>query len=140
MKSIQIYTDGSCIGNPGPGGWAALLVYGKHQCIISGNERDTTNNRMELSAVLMALRNLKEPCSVLVVTDSQYVRTVVCHGGDRPAKTFGKKVKKNMDLIKAIRATAQQHDVLFHWVRGHNGHIENELVDKEARKQANLAR
>lgn len=143
-KYIQIYTDGSCLGNPGPGGWAALLNYkGKHK-MISGNCHDTTNNRMELSAVIEALKKLKERCHIELYTDSKYVMD----GAEKWMHNWKAKgwmrtkseAVKNVDLWQALDQAISQHDINWHWVKGHSGHPENEAVDEEARAQAELLR
>lgn len=136
MKSIEIYTDGSCLGNPGPGGWAALMVYGYHEKMVSGGEKHTTNNRMELSAILGGLKALKEKCYVSIITDSKYCQTVICGGSDSPTKSFSKKTRCNVELICEVKKEALKHDVVFKWIKGHDGHIENELVDIKAKEVA----
>ncbi|MEZ5557425.1 MAG: ribonuclease HI [Pseudomonadales bacterium] len=133
---VEIYTDGACRGNPGPGGWAALLRYGEREKLISGAEADTTNNRMELTAAIEALAQLKRPSSVSLTTDSQYVRLGIQQwlaGWKRNGwRTAQKKPVKNQDLWQRLDALASQHDIQWHWVRGHSGHPENELVDQAA--------
>jgi len=135
--SVTIYTDGACSGNPGPGGWGVLLVYQGKEKELSGGEPETTNNRMELTAAIMALEALKRPCAVDLFTDSQYVRhgiTQWMHGWKaRGWKTADKKPVKNEDLWRRLDAARQRHDVTWHWVRGHAGHPENERVDALAR-------
>ena len=135
--SVTIYTDGACSGNPGPGGWGVLLVYQGKEKELSGGEPETTNNRMELTAAIMALEALKRPCAVDLFTDSQYVRhgiTQWMHGWKaRNWKTADKKPVKNEDLWRRLDAARQRHDVTWHWVRGHAGHPENERVDALAR-------
>ena len=135
-KHVHIYTDGACAGNPGPGGWAAILVYGDTEKELAGGESDTTNNRMELMAAIAALEALKSPCRVDLTTDSQYVRN-----GMRewlPAwkakgwKTAGKKPVKNADLWQRLEQAAERHDITWHWVRGHDGHAYNERADQLA--------
>lgn len=128
---VIIYTDGACSGNPGPGGWGALLRYGEREKEISGSEPDTTNNRMELMAAIMALESLKRPCAVDLFTDSEYVR-----GGMtqwlKKWKADGWKKKgglKNADLWQRLEAIASKHDVSFHWVKGHSGHPDNDRAD-----------
>ncbi|MFK4132152.1 ribonuclease HI [Pseudomonas luteola] len=128
MKHVQIYTDGACKGNPGPGGWGAILKHGNNTKEIYGGVKDTTNNRMEMLAVICALRLLKEPCSVDVWTDSN----LVVRGMSEWIvgwKARNWKDVKNTDLWKELDALAEQHKVLWHWVRGHNGHLENERAD-----------
>lgn len=134
---VAIFTDGACSGNPGPGGWAALLRYRGVERWLSGAERDTTNNRMELTAALRALESLTRPCAVDLTTDSQYVK----HGVEQWManwkrngwRTSGREPVKNRDLWEALDATLARHEVRFHWVRGHDGHAENEAVDARAR-------
>lgn len=129
--AVTLVVDGSAVGNPGPGGWAALLRHGKRERLISGMaEGDTTNNRMELVALLEGLKALKKPCDVRVVTDSQYVRGMV---------DFGWKRRANADLLEGIDALRRDHTVTFELVRGHAGHADNERVDREARSQAEHA-
>jgi ribonuclease HI len=130
--SIEIFTDGACSGNPGPGGWAALLRYNGHEKEISGGEHDTTNNRMEMMAVIMALAALKKPSAVTVYTDSQYVQRGVTEWMKGwKAKGWPARIK-NQDLWQRIDELLGQHKVRFHWVKGHDGHAENERVDKLA--------
>ncbi len=136
-ERVTIYTDGACSGNPGPGGWGALLVYQGKEKELSGGEPGTTNNRMELTAAIMALEALKRPCAVDLFTDSQYVRhgiTQWMHGWKaRGWKTADRKPVKNEDLWRRLDTARQRHDVTWHWVRGHAGHPENERVDALAR-------
>ncbi|MFP4131033.1 MAG: ribonuclease HI [Thiohalospira sp.] len=131
--SVEIFTDGACRGNPGPGGWGALLRKGEHERELSGSEAETTNNRMELMAVIRALEALDRPCEVTVVTDSQYVQKGISEwlpGWKRKGwKTAAGKPVKNKDLWQALDAAAGRHDVKWEWVRGHNGHAENERAD-----------
>jgi len=132
MSIVEIFTDGACSGNPGPGGWAALLRYNGHEKEISGGEVETTNNRMEMMAVIMALAALKKKSKVHLYTDSQYVQRGVTEWMKGwKAKNWPVKIK-NQDLWKRIDAETARHDVVFHWVRGHDGHTENERVDKLA--------
>lgn len=129
MKRVTIYSDGACEGNPGPGGWAAVLSYGEKKKEIAGAELATTNNRMELRAAIEALSALKEPCIVDFFTDSEYVRNGITkwiHGWKR--KGWKKKIK-NQDLWKALDACASKHAVTWHWVRGHTGNPMNERCD-----------
>jgi ribonuclease HI len=139
-KQIQAFTDGSCLGNPGPGGYGALLIYKGHQKELSQGYRLTTNNRMELLAAIVALETLTEHCRVTLTTDSQYVRqgiTQWIHGWKRKGwKTASKQPVKNVDLWKRLDAACQQHQVEWHWVKGHSGHPENERVDELARQAA----
>lgn len=136
MKHVTIYTDGACRGNPGPGGWGAILRYGQHEKILAGAETHTTNNRMELMAALQALKALQATCKVDLYTDSQYVQkgiTLWLAGWKKNRwQKSDKKAVKNADLWQALDAVASQHQVTWHWVKGHSGHIENELVDKIA--------
>jgi len=136
MKKIAVFTDGACKGNPGPGGWGAILRYGEHEREIYGAESDTTNNRMELMAAISALENLKEPCEVELTTDSQYVRQGVMSWMDNWKKngwrTIDKKPVKNQDLWQRLDAAASHHTMLWHWVKGHSGHRENERCDELA--------
>lgn len=129
---VEIFTDGACSGNPGPGGWAALLRYNGHEKEISGGEKETTNNRMEMMAVIEALAALKKSSKVHLFTDSQYVQRGVTEWMKGwKAKGWPSRIK-NQDLWQRIDSEIQRHDVIFHWVRGHDGHIENERVDKLA--------
>ncbi len=134
MKQVTIYTDGACSGNPGAGGWGAILDYNGKRKELSGAEAQTTNNRMELTAVIEGLRALKEPCSVLVVTDSQYVVNSIEKGWAKSWKANGwrKKDRKpalNPELWDALLDLLAQHEVRFQWIRGHDGHPENERCD-----------
>jgi ribonuclease HI len=133
---IEIFTDGACRGNPGPGGWGALLRRGGIEKIIRGYEADTTNNRMELMAAIEALRALTRPCHVELTTDSQYVRQGIMNWMTNWKangwKTAARKPVKNKDLWQALDEQVAQHTVNWHWVKGHSGHRENELVDEAA--------
>ncbi len=137
-KHVEIFTDGACSGNPGPGGWGAVLRYGQHEKELSGAEARTTNNRMELMAAIAALEALKEPCEVELTTDSVYLRdgiTKWIHNWKRNDwKTSGKKPVKNADLWRRLDEAAARHDVTWHWVKGHDGHAENERADALARE------
>lgn len=137
LPEVEIYTDGACSGNPGPGGWAALLVSGQHSKELSGGDRETTNNRMELTAAIQALQALTRPCQVDFYTDSEYVRKGItewlANWKRRGWKTAGKKPVKNQDLWRALDVAIQPHQITWHWVRGHAGHPENERVDRLAR-------
>ena len=138
MKRIEIYTDGACRGNPGPGGWGALLKFDNHEKEISGGEDNTTNNRMELLAVIEGLRSLKKPCRVDVYTDSQYVQKGMTQWleGWR-AKDFRMKgggYRPNHDLWRVLDDLAATHDIFWYWVKGHAGHVENERADALARQ------
>lgn len=136
MDAVEIFTDGACKGNPGPGGWGALLRCNGHEKTINGAENDTTNNRMELTAALEALKSLKRPCKVDLTTDSQYVRkgiTEWIHGWKKKGwKNASRQPVKNSDLWKALDQATQQHEIQWHWVKGHSGHPENELADQLA--------
>ncbi len=136
MKNVEIFTDGACKGNPGPGGWGAILRKGKHEKELSGGERDTTNNRMEMRAVIEGLNALIEPCKVDLYTDSRYVIdgiTKWVHGWKKRGwVNASKKPVRNEDLWHALIEAEQRHQVSWHWVRGHDGHIENERADKLA--------
>lgn len=139
-KNVQIYTDGSCLGNPGPGGWAALLKYRQAEKMIAGQAADTTNNRMEITAVIEALKQLKGACMIELYTDSKYVMdgaTLWLKGWKaRDWKNAAKKPVKNQDLWQTLDQTMAPHNIKWHWVRGHSGHPENERVDAAARAQA----
>jgi ribonuclease HI len=138
MKHIKIYTDGACSGNPGPGGWGALLIYNGTEKEIHGGEAATTNNRMEMTAVIMALKKLSEPCKADIYTDSKYVMqgaTEWIHGWKKKGwKTADNKPVKNVDLWQELEKQIARHDVKWHWVKGHDGHPENERADALARK------
>lgn len=144
MKSIEIHTDGACLGNPGPGGWAALLRFNGRERELVGSEADTTNNRMELMAAIRGLESLTEPCSVRVFTDSQYVQKgfVEWLPGwvKRGWKTSGGDAVKNQDLWERLRQAAQPHQVQWQWVKGHAGDPDNERVDVLARTAAEQLR
>lgn len=133
---VVIYTDGACSGNPGPGGWGALLIYGGHRKEISGGEKETTNNRMELMAAIKALEALKKSCRVDLYTDSQYLRQGITDWiGKWKAnnwRTAGRREVKNRDLWERIDSLTSCHEVTFHWVKGHSGDENNERVDKLA--------
>ncbi len=137
MKKIEIFTDGACSGNPGKGGWGAILRFGEYQKELSGGEKNTTNNRMELTAVIEALKALKEPCEVVITTDSKYVSDAVTLGwAENWRKNGWKKADKkpalNIDLWEQLLELLAQHKVTFNWVKGHAGHIENERCDQLA--------
>jgi len=136
-KKVIIHTDGACSGNPGPGGWGAILDYHGSRKELSGGEALTTNNRMELLAAIQALNALKRPCAVEMHVDSQYVKdgiTKWIHGWKRNGwKTADKKPVKNLELWQALDAAIQRHEISWHWVKGHNGHPENERADELAR-------
>jgi ribonuclease HI len=136
-KVVEIFTDGACSGNPGPGGWGAVLRYGEVEKEMSGGEPATTNNRMELMAAIMAIEAVKRPCEIHLHTDSEYLRqgiTTWIHSWKaRGWKTADKKPVKNVDLWQRLELAIATHDVHWHWVKGHSGHIENERADELAR-------
>ena len=138
MNEVTIYTDGACSGNPGPGGWGALLQFGEHEKELKGGERNTTNNRMELTAAIAALETLKRTCKVHLHTDSTYLRDGITswihnwkHNGWR---TTAKKPVKNVDLWQRLDEAIQSHDIEWHWVKGHAGDPGNEAADALARQ------
>ena len=139
-KAVEIHTDGACLGNPGPGGWGALLRCNGTEKEISGGEGDTTNNRMEMMAAIMALESLTQPCAVHLHTDSQYVQKGISQWLPnwirRGWKTAGGDPVKNQDLWQRLERAAQGHQVRWQWVKGHAGHPENERVDQLARNAA----
>jgi ribonuclease HI len=136
MKDVEAFTDGACRGNPGPGGWGALLRSGGHVKELFGGELATTNNRMELTAAIQALAALKQRCRVALYTDSTYVRSGITEWMPawraRGWRTADKKPVKNQDLWQALLAQAERHEVTWHWVKGHSGHPENERADELA--------
>ena len=141
MKQIELFTDGACSGNPGPGGWGAILRYKGHEKELSGGEAETTNNRMELIAVIEGLKCLKEPCEVVLTSDSQYVCNAITKGWARNWKRNGwiksdKTKAKNPELWDELLGLLEIHKVKINWVRGHNGHPENERCDRLAVEQA----
>ncbi|SES72243.1 ribonuclease HI [Thorsellia anophelis] len=141
MKEIKIFTDGSCLGNPGPGGYGAILRYNQHEKEISGGFYHTTNNRMELLAVIEALNSLKEPCKITVMSDSQYMKNGITkwiHNWkkDNWAVALRKSIK-NIDLWQRLDQAVAPHQIDWQWVRGHSGHVENERCDELARQAAN---
>ena len=133
LTRVEIFTDGACKGNPGPGGWGAVIRSGKHEKELSGGEAETTNNRMEMMAAIEALNTLKRPCHVILTTDSSYVRdgiTKWVHGWQKKGwKTADKKPVKNVELWQSLLEAASRHSVEWHWVKGHAGHPENERAD-----------
>jgi len=143
-ERVQIFTDGACSGNPGPGGWGAILRFRGVEKELKGGETPTTNNRMEMMAVLVALNTLTRPCAVDLYTDSQYVKkgmTEWLRGWKaRGWQTADKKPVKNDDLWKALDTAAARHDIAWHWVKGHDGHPENERADALAREGVAMAR
>ena len=137
MKYIELFTDGACSGNPGPGGWGVVLRYNGHEKELSGGEADTTNNRMELTAAIMGLSALKEPCKVRLVTDSKYVADGITKGwAESWRKNNWRKADKkpalNPDLWEKLLDLIAEHEVTIDWVKGHAGHPENELCDRLA--------
>lgn len=144
MKQVEIFTDGACKGNPGPGGWAALLRMGRHEKELSGGDPDTTNNRMEMIAVIRGLGALIEPCAVTLHTDSRYVIdgiTKWVHGWKKRGWiNASRKPVRNADLWHELIAAAAAHQIEWCWVKGHSGHPENERVDRLASEQAEAAR
>ena len=144
MSEVDLFTDGACLGNPGPGGWAALLRHGSRERELHGGEPDTTNNRMELLAVICGLEALRKPCKVQVTTDSQYVMRGVQEWMSRWIakgwRTAGGAPVKNRDLWERLNAALAGHQVGWNWVRGHTGHAENERVDGLARTAAEAVR
>ena len=144
MKQVEIHTDGACIGNPGPGGWGALLRHGATERELSGGEPDTTNNRMELMAAIAALEALSAPCEVVLHTDSQYVQKGISEWLPnwirRGWKTAGGDPVKNKDLWQRLAAASERHRVTWRWVKGHAGNVDNERVDRLARGGAERVR
>ena len=141
MKTVDIFTDGACSGNPGPGGWGAVLRYNGHEKELSGGEAETTNNRMELCAVIFALEALREPCEVNLYSDSQYVCNALTQGWAKKWRANGwmrnKKEKAlNPELWEKLLNLLKKHSVKFNWVKGHAGHPENERCDRLAVAQA----
>ena len=137
---LQIYTDGSCLGNPGPGGWGAVLLYKEHQKKISGKKADTTNNQMELMAVIEALKVLKKPSELTIYTDSQYVKNGITEWVKKWRvngwRTADKKPIKNLELWQELESEAAKHQIKWQWVKAHNGNKYNEMVDELARNAA----
>lgn len=136
-KTVHLYTDGACSGNPGPGGWGAVLIYGEARKELSGGERDTTNNRMELTAAIRGLQALREPCRVILTSDSRYLVDAVTKGWlrswqRRGWKKAGNDPVLNVDLWQQLLPLLEQHQVEFVWVKGHAGHPENECCDRMA--------
>lgn len=137
---VEIYTDGACLGNPGRGGWGAILLYKGHEKKISGNERETTNNRMELKAVIEALKALKKSSKVIVYTDSKYVQSGISewiiNWKKNGWKNAGRKPIKNVDLWQELDSESAKHQIKWKWVKGHDGNHYNEVADELARKAA----
>ena len=144
MNRVEIFTDGACKGNPGPGGWGVLLRKGTHEKELSGGEADTTNNRMEMTAVVQGLNALIEPCEVTLYTDSRYVidgMTKWIHGWKRNGwRNASKKPVRNADLWHDLIEAATPHNIRWEWVKGHSGHQDNERVDRLASDEAERAR
>ncbi|ARQ79207.1 ribonuclease HI [Oxalobacter formigenes] len=138
MNEVEIYTDGACRGNPGPGGWGVWMIAGGHEKELFGGDADTTNNRMELMAVIEALRALKRPCKVVLHTDSQYVQKGISEWihkwKARGWRTADKKLVKNVDLWMELDQARAQHDIDWRWIKGHAGHEGNEKADQLANK------
>lgn len=138
MKEVDIFTDGACRGNPGPGGWGAVLRAGTHEKELFGGETPTTNNRMELMAAIQALEALREPCKVILTTDSQYVRKGITewmhNWKKRGWRTAGKQPVKNVDLWQRLDLACHQHQIDWRWVKGHSGHVDNERADQLANR------
>jgi len=143
-ERVTIFTDGACSGNPGPGGWGAILTFGDHEKELNGGEEHTTNNRMELLAAISALDALKRPCSVDLHTDSEYLKNGITgwikNWKKNGWRTADKKPVKNIDLWQRLDAGLSQHDVRWHWVKGHAGHAMNERADELARNGLIAAR
>ncbi len=144
MKSVTLITDGSCLGNPGPGGWAAILRHGEHKKELSGSDPRTTNNRMEMTAVIEALATLKQPCRILVEIDSEYVKNGITQWiyswKKRGWKTSAKQPVKNEDLWRKLDQAIAPHDIEWKWVKGHADHDDNNRCDELAREAAERAR
>lgn len=138
MNEVEVFTDGACKGNPGPGGWGALLRYGSVEKELYGGEKLTTNNRMELMAAIRALESLKRSCAVKLTTDSVYVKSGITewlpNWKKRGWMTAARKPVKNADLWRRLDEAVQRHNVSWHWVKGHNGHVENERADELANR------
>ncbi|MCG8673283.1 MAG: ribonuclease HI [Pseudomonadales bacterium] len=136
VEKVEIFTDGACKGNPGPGGWGALLRFKGVEKTLNGGEKNTTNNRMEIMAAIRALQALNRPCDVVLTTDSQYLRkgiTEWIHGWKKKGwKTAAKKPVKNADLWQELDSETEKHEIEWRWVKGHSGHPENELADQLA--------
>ena len=133
MNKVEIFTDGACKGNPGPGGWGAILRYGKTEKEIYGSSKNTTNNIMELTAVIESLKNLKKPCELIITTDSKYVKNGITewiHNWKKNGwRTAAKKEVKNKELWIELDSLIQIHSISWNWVKGHSGHPENERAD-----------
>ncbi len=144
MKSVRLITDGSCLGNPGPGGWAAILRHGRHKKELSGSDPQTTNNRMEMTAVIEGLETLKQPCRIRVEIDSEYVKNGITkwiHGWKKRGwKTSAKQPVKNKELWRKLDDAIARHEVEWKWVKGHADHDDNNRCDELAREAATKAR
>jgi ribonuclease HI len=144
MKSVTLITDGSCLGNPGPGGWAAILRYDGHSKELSGSDPQTTNNRMEMTAVIAGLETLTQPCRILVEIDSEYVKNGITkwihNWKKRGWKTTAKQPVKNGDLWRKLDQTIARHEIEWRWVKGHADHDDNNRCDELAREAASQAR
>ena len=144
MKQIRAFTDGACSGNPGPGGWGAVLQFGDHERELHGGARNTTNNRMELTAAIEALKALSEPCQVTLTTDSTYVKDGItqwlANWKRNGWKTAAKKPVKNQDLWQALDHESARHEIDWCWVKGHSGHPENERADRLANLGTDVVR
>ena len=144
MKSVTLITDGSCLGNPGPGGWAAILRYDGHRKELSGSDPQTTNNRMEMTAVIAGLETLTQPCRILVEIDSEYVKNGITkwihNWKKRGWKTTAKQPVKNEDLWRKLDQTIARHEIEWRWVKGHADHDDNNRCDELAREAASRAR
>ncbi len=141
MKQVEIFTDGACSGNPGPGGWGTILRYGETEKELSGGEAETTNNRMELTAAIMGLSALKEPCGVTLYSDSKYLIDAITLGWvykwrENGWKRNKKEAAQNVDLWEELLPLLDKHEVTFVWVKGHDGHAENERCDALAVAQS----
>lgn len=139
-EAVHIWTDGACLGNPGPGGWGALLRWNGHERELSGGEAETTNNRMELMAAIQGLESLKRPCQVILTTDSQYVRKGITewlpNWKRNGWRTAAKRPVKNVELWQRLDQARKRHDVRWDWIKGHSGHPENERADQLASSAA----
>jgi len=144
LSRVEIFTDGACKGNPGPGGWGAVIRWGDQEKELSGGAAETTNNRMEMMAAIEALKALKRPCHVILTTDSNYLRDGIMkwvHGWQRKGwRTADNKPVKNVDLWQALLEATKRHRVEWHWVKGHAGHPENERADQLACAEAESRR
>lgn len=141
---VEIFTDGSCLGNPGPGGWAALMRYQGKEKLLSGNQTETTNNQMEMLAIIKALAALKKSCDVEIYSDSKYVidgiNSWIINWKRNNWRNSKKQAVKNIELWQQMDELVSQHKINWHWVKGHSGHRENELVDELARQEAEKLR